>query len=134
MASVLLFVYGTLMSDQPAYHRLDGRVVGRTAAVLHHADLFAVGRYPMAAPGTGRVRGDLLEIPASAWPDLAARLDAYEGDEYRRVRREVMIPGDDRSAMAWVYLTDPAVASQYPHIADGDWRAHLARRQAPGGV
>jgi gamma-glutamylcyclotransferase (GGCT)/AIG2-like uncharacterized protein YtfP len=110
------FTYGSLMCDDimaavagaplaavPA--RLDGY---RRAPVLG-AD------YPGMRPVAGaRVEGRLyLDLPDAAWP----RLDAFEGDEYRREQVQVELADGCRVA-AWSYVFKPEHAAR---LGAGEW-------------
>jgi gamma-glutamylcyclotransferase (GGCT)/AIG2-like uncharacterized protein YtfP len=123
---VAVFTYGSLMYDAvwraivpSGGTSLRGRVEGWRRCALRGAS------YPglVASPG-GSVSGRL-------WLDVApadlARLDAFEGDEYRREAVRVL-PDDGsppRIAQAWIWLD----ASR---LLEGDWdpvvfeREHLA--------
>jgi len=71
--------------------------------------------YPGMVPAAGAtVAGRLyLDLPASAWP----RLDAFEGDAYRRETVEVAL-ADGRRLAAWTYVFKPALAAR---LGAGDW-------------
>lgn len=83
-----LFFYGTLRpdADTPMARWIAARLVraepgrapGRLCAVPD-----ARGWYPALVPGAGRVRGVLCDL--RLMPGDLARLDAYEGREYRRL-------------------------------------------------
>jgi len=81
--------------------------------------LVALEGYPGLIEGTepsARVRGELWRIhDASVWETL----DAYEGDEYRRISR-IVTTDHGRDAKAWVYLYVGS-AEGLPRIPHGDW-------------
>lgn len=118
-----LFVYGTLMSDQRAFHLLAPAVTHSARAALTEADLHVVSWYPLAVPGTGTVHGEVHWLDHQTYAAVLARLDEYEGDEYVRLVRPVQLPTGER-VEAWVYLGDPASAQTLPRLEHGDWRAH----------
>jgi gamma-glutamylcyclotransferase (GGCT)/AIG2-like uncharacterized protein YtfP len=111
------FAYGSLM-----YADIMARVCGRTLAGVP-ASLAGYRRAPVrdedypglvAAPG-GRVTGVLYRgLPAEAW----TRLDAFEGEMYRRAR--VRVECADGGAEAWAYLVRDEYAGA---LLAGDWDA-----------
>jgi gamma-glutamylcyclotransferase (GGCT)/AIG2-like uncharacterized protein YtfP len=97
-----LFVYGTLRPGEPNHHLLDG-VAGRWSAASVRGRIHALVGYPalILDPEAERIDGHLLESD-----DLERhwqRLDAFEGDEYRRVLARVELP-DGRQVEAFVYV------------------------------
>ena len=110
-----LFVYGTLRSefDNPHARRLreGARLLGPAwveGSILH------LGRYPGFRRGRGgRVIGEVYELgdPVA----LLASLDAYEGDEYRRIAIDVAGFG-----AAWIYEL-AAVPAGACRIESGDF-------------
>lgn len=106
--SVLLFVYGTLMTGRPA-HGLLSRWVRAARPASTSGRLFQMPPgYPalVDAPEAGPVHGELLELdPALPW----ARLDEYEGHDpadpagslYLREAREVVTA--EGLVRAWCY-------------------------------
>ena len=87
MAGIALFVYGTLLSDD-LVRKLTGRVFPKRPATLEDFErLEPPGDYPYITPKPGaRVYGSLLDgIDAAS----LRKLDAYEGDGYRRTPVEV---------------------------------------------
>ncbi|MGM0412864.1 MAG: gamma-glutamylcyclotransferase family protein [Pseudomonadota bacterium] len=111
-----VFVYGTLLFDA-VLARLLGRVPpGESATLTGYARHPVRGApYPaLVAESGGRVEGRLLSGLGEA--DVA-RLDAYEGPEYRRVRVTVTTSrGNRRTAWAWVFPGD-----RRHRLASGDW-------------
>ena len=68
----------------------------------------------MVSMGGEAVEGVLyLDLPDSAWP----RLDAFEGDEYRREQVPVRL-ADGRVEMAWTYVFKPEYAAR---LGAGEW-------------
>ncbi len=123
-----LFVYGTLMSDQPAYGRLAAAVVRTEAARLAGATLHVVSWYPLAAPGQGVVCGEVMWLAKEEYARVLAELDAYEGDEYERVVRMVRLldrEDEDDKVACWLYLGAAAEAAAHPEAPGGDWRTYL---------
>lgn len=114
MASIepeFLFVYGTLLSgvDNQWSRRL-WLESGLPSEAKMPGRLYTLGGYPgMKDPvdGTGGwVHGQVARLPAV--PSLLADLDAYEGDEFVRLRRTAMLR-DGRSVLVWVYMYQPEV-------------------------
>lgn len=93
-----LFVYGTLQ-DADVQQRIIGRLVAGSADTLdgYRKSQISIGGnfYPFAvADSTNSISGQVLEVTA----DELVTMDAYEGDEYRRIQVQL------RSGRhAWVY-------------------------------
>nr|WP_290666798.1 gamma-glutamylcyclotransferase family protein [Ardenticatena sp.] len=127
-----LFVYGTLLSDQPNHRRIRPFIdVEQTmSAVLPGAVLHDAGAYPMAVRGVGRVIGEVVWLRPECAHEALARLDEYEGVAeglYTREHATVITPCCGPIVEAWVYWGNPRIAARYPRIPSGDWRQQ--RRQ-----
>jgi hypothetical protein len=123
------FFYGTLVD--PALRRaVLGRMARRLAPVParleeFEARLAAGRRYPLVVRRRGAVLpGILMDLPGRA----AARISAYEGPEYRRVRRTVGT-GAGRSVSAEIFL--PIARARASRVKwDLDlWRVGSRRRR-----
>ncbi len=121
MEAVPLFVYGTLMRHEPAFRYLAAVSQRSARASLPGALLYSTGRYPIAVDGAGVVHGEVHWIAPLAVARLLAQLDRYEGDEYVRVQRQVIL-ATGAAVTAWVYLGEPADAVAHVPIPSGDWR------------
>ncbi len=114
-----LFVYGTMRQGQTA-RSLVAASVTRCAGAFTGGLIYA---FPMGYPGyiegPGRVVGEVLWLS-----DLAATfglLDAYEGEDFVRVIRQVQTETGEE-LWAWIYaLADPEAVKLGTPIADGDW-------------
>lgn len=97
-----LFCYGTLQLPDIVAAATGREPPGTPAALPGYACYAVRGAvYPAAVPERGaRIEGTLYE---GLSPRELARLDRYEGPEYRRRRVRVDIPGGDPRE-AWVYL------------------------------
>src|SRR5262245_24092104 len=88
----LLFLYGTLMRDEPAHRLLVGRATfvddGHVAGTL--VDL---GKYPGIVDGPGRVWGEVWRLDV---PQLLRTLDDYEGYNFERCRSTAILAGGRR--------------------------------------
>lgn len=122
-----LFVYGTL---QPKVDTRMSRWLGRFATDTHPArvpgTLFAVAAgeywYPALVPGGGRIEGTLLRLTLS--PRDLARLDRFEGREYRRgAVRALCRDGSRRTAWGYVWRGAPPAGALA--IRDGDFAGWL---------
>jgi gamma-glutamylcyclotransferase (GGCT)/AIG2-like uncharacterized protein YtfP len=102
-----LLVYGLLRRGEPM-HGLLGDAVFLGEVRLPGFDLFHMGEYPAAVPGTGTIVAELYEIRVSLLEvlDRAERVPTL----YRREIQEG----------AWLYVFAGAVGGA-PRIASGDW-------------
>jgi gamma-glutamylcyclotransferase (GGCT)/AIG2-like uncharacterized protein YtfP len=127
---IRLFVYGTLMeaSDTPAARWLGPRlhsavrasVPGRLVAIPAEQ-----GWFPALLPSsTGRVHG--LCCTAELAPRDLARLDRYEGREYRRIAARALV--DAGSVGVQLYRWSRAVPPGARAIPGGDFLNWLGRR------
>jgi gamma-glutamylcyclotransferase (GGCT)/AIG2-like uncharacterized protein YtfP len=95
----LVFVYGTLMPGDVAWHRVAPHVVGKPVPSTLRGTLYDTGRgYPaLVADPLDDVPGWTLRLrsPDAVLPEL----DEYEGDEYARVRVV-----DSGGRPCWTYL------------------------------
>ena len=115
-----LFVYGTMRVGQTA-RSLVANSITRTAKASTNGKIYA---FPMGYPGytedgKGRVVGEILwltELPATF-----GLLDAYEGEDFARVIKQVTTEAGDE-IWTWIYtLADPAAVKLGTLIEDGDW-------------
>ena len=116
-----LFVYGTLRIGQTARSLLANSVT-KTVKAHTNGKIYA---FPMGYPGyteadgTGRVMGEVVWLT-----DLAATfglLDAYEGEDFARVIKQVTLETGEE-VWTWIYtLADPAAVRLGTLIEDGDW-------------
>ncbi|AKM11867.1 hypothetical protein AB433_14165 [Croceicoccus naphthovorans] len=122
-----LFLYGTLMGEADTakgrwLHERVSQVQPATVPGVIYAIPSTQGWYPALLRGPGRVRGVVAEC-ALERRDVA-RLDRYEGHEYRRKAMRARTADGTTVAQAWIWrgpLPKGAVA-----IADGDFLGWLA--------
>ncbi len=132
-----IFVYGTLRPGGRAFRRIALFVRRVESAVLRQADLYDLGAYPMALPGSGQVVGELLTLHAEVYAYALHHLDRYEGYDAERddglyLRRRVEVTtADGRAMAAWTYLGVAETIGGYPLIPGGDW---LARKGGGSSV
>jgi gamma-glutamylcyclotransferase (GGCT)/AIG2-like uncharacterized protein YtfP len=117
-----LFVYGTLRQGQTA-RSLVANQITRCVKAWSAGAIYA---FPMGYPGyvendgRGRVEGEVIWLT-----ELAATfglLDAYEGQDFARVIRQVHIEETGEQVWAWVYtLSDPSAVKFGSLIQHGDW-------------
>lgn len=116
-----LFVYGTMRRGQTA-RSLVANSIKKSANAVTSGQIYA---FPMGYPGytegdgKGRVVGEVVWLT-----DLAATfglLDAYEGEDFARVIKQVTTDAGEQT-WAWIYtLADPAAIKLGTLIEDGDW-------------
>jgi gamma-glutamylcyclotransferase (GGCT)/AIG2-like uncharacterized protein YtfP len=91
-----------------------------TAAALAHladAELFDLGAYPGARPGTGTLMGDLLTLTHEGLT-LADRMEGHPHFFYRE--RVTVATSGDRVG-AWIYWAPRKIVAGQPRIRGGDW-------------
>jgi gamma-glutamylcyclotransferase (GGCT)/AIG2-like uncharacterized protein YtfP len=116
-----LFVYGTLRQGQTA-RSLVANQITRCVKANTAGSIYA---FPMGYPGftegdgKGRVLGEVLWLT-----ELAATfglLDAYEGQDFARVIRQVTLETGEQ-IWTWIYtLSDPGAIKHGSLIEHGDW-------------
>ncbi len=116
-----LFVYGTMRQGQTA-RSLVANSIKKSLAAHTSGQIYA---FPMGYPGytegdgRGKVVGEVIWLT-----DLAATfglLDAYEGEDFARVIKQVTTSTGEQ-LWAWIYtLADPAAIKLGTLIEDGDW-------------
>jgi gamma-glutamylcyclotransferase (GGCT)/AIG2-like uncharacterized protein YtfP len=116
-----LFVYGTMRQGQTARSLL-ANSIKKCERASTSGQIYA---FPMGYPGysegdgNGRVTGEIVWLT-----DLAATfglLDAYEGEDFARVIKQVTTESGEQ-LWAWIYtLADPAAIKLGTLIEDGDW-------------
>ena len=90
-----VFVYGTLMKNEPNHHFLeDSRFLGVSA--IKGYEMYNVGWYPAIIPGEGTVPGELYEVPE--W-DMKY-IDGLEGEGSLYIRKCETTTGND---LAYIY-------------------------------
>lgn len=117
-----IFTYGSLMFDEVWCQVVTGRYPSEPALLDHHQRHALTGlSYPgvVATPGA-QVAGRLYRDVSAA--DIA-RLDAFEGPEYRRDALQVVLVSGEHVS-AWTYLwLDPQRLSGQPWETDA-FRLH----------
>lgn len=136
MHTVTVFAYGTLITEarSKAVRDLLERCLVTAREGFIRGRLYDLGPYPGLVPAPTRnehVRGRLLTLKA---PHRSlALLDDYEDYDprcpntspYVRTRSRVALAAGGRT-LAWVYWYQERLKGA-SRIADGDWRAWLAR-------
>jgi gamma-glutamylcyclotransferase (GGCT)/AIG2-like uncharacterized protein YtfP len=111
-----LFCYGTLCFAD-VMRRVSGTLPKSTPAMLLDYACYALLglAYPGIVPRPGAQVGGLLYQGLSR--AQLARLDAYEGAQYRRLRIWVNL-GSERRVRAWTYVLQPRY---YHRLTDRTW-------------
>jgi gamma-glutamylcyclotransferase (GGCT)/AIG2-like uncharacterized protein YtfP len=122
-----LFVYGTLLSDQPAFPLLAYAVELSAPAKIDGLTLYNVGRYPIAVPGPGQIVGEVHWVRQDSYAALLAELDQYEGGEYTRQPWSARLDQPLQRVTVWIYVGDPLISTKLPQVPNGDWRAWVAQ-------
>lgn len=137
MSRELLFVYGTLRTDDsaPEAKLLKSKSRNLGAAVLEGARLFDLGEYPGAVRSddpSEKVEGLLLEIDPEESAELLARLDAYEEFEPHRpeqslfIRERAEVRSGNKTRKAWIYWYNGSLSSARA-IGSGHYRRRIGR-------
>lgn len=117
-----VFVYGTLLRDEPNHYILEHACFvreARTPAVFILRDL---GAFPaLLADGSTAVLGEVYEVDAAT----LARLDRLEGHP-RFYERTPIALDDGESVEAYVMAPERAWSEQT--ITNGDWRRRESSR------
>jgi gamma-glutamylcyclotransferase (GGCT)/AIG2-like uncharacterized protein YtfP len=116
-----LFVYGTMRQGQTA-RSLVANSIKKSAKAQTSGQIYA---FPMGYPGYSEGDGSQHVVGEVLWlTDLAATfglLDAYEGEDFARVIKQVTTDSGEQ-LWAWIYtLADPAAIKLGTLIPDGDW-------------
>ena len=120
-----LFVYATLRQGQTARsliaNHISRSVKASTTGAIYAFPMGYAGFIEAAPPL--RVEGELIWLT-----ELAAAfglLDAYEGEEFARVIRQVTVESGER-VWCWIYvLSDPEAIKHGRLIEHGDWGRYL---------
>ena len=112
-----VFVYGTLRRGGSNHFRMAGAEFMAAGAV--RGRLYGIDWYPgfVSDEAADDIIGEIYQVSA----ELLARLDVFEGPEYRRVMMDVQCGGAHRSlraAWVWEWL-GPVDESR--RITNGDW-------------
>jgi gamma-glutamylcyclotransferase (GGCT)/AIG2-like uncharacterized protein YtfP len=120
-----LFVYATLRQGQTA-RSLIANQISRSVRASTTGAIYA---FPMGYAGfvetasAARVVGELVwltELPATF-----GLLDAYEGEDFARVIRQVTLDTGE-PVWSWIYvLSDPESAKHGALIEHGDWARYM---------
>lgn len=118
-----LFVYGTLRSGQAARSLMEEHIAASRPARTT-GRLVAFPDYPgLVDEGDAPVHGEVVTL--RDLPAAFALLDAYEGGEYVRILKKVILD-DGEETWAWCYvLADPRLAEDGEPVPGGDWAAWL---------
>ncbi|MCP5099204.1 MAG: gamma-glutamylcyclotransferase [Chloroflexi bacterium] len=129
-----LFVYGTLLPNQPNFYLWGDTIIGMETAVFKNGRLYDMGHYPMLIEEPGnQVHGKIITVKSDFYPLIVARLDNLEGynpqqpqaSAYQRKKRLVRLV-DGRFINAWVYIGQPQYVKGLPIVETKDWSTHAA--------
>ena len=126
-----VFTYGSLMFDEVWCKVVAGRYQSE-AATLHDCRRFAVSgvSYPGVVAMAGERVAGLLYLDVS--PDDLARLDAFEGAEYRREALTVTL-ANGATVCAWTYVwLDHGRLSDAPWLSEAFRLGEFLETYAPG--
>jgi len=111
-----IFTYGSLMFDEVWRQVVSGHYRSAPAVLHHHQRHALTGlSYPGVVAMPGEQVAGRLYFDVSA--DDIARLDVFEGSEYRRDLLQVMANGEPASAWTYIWL-DAQRLSGKPWLSD----------------
>jgi gamma-glutamylaminecyclotransferase len=114
LSAMMLFVYGTLRSDQPAHGLLRGARLVARARTEPRFTLVEMDGYPALVEGGGTsVAGEIYEVDEA----VLSELDRYE-DVPQIFQRETLRIAEHE---VWVYVLPPQHAAGRPSLPSGDW-------------
>ncbi|MCA9935161.1 MAG: gamma-glutamylcyclotransferase [Ardenticatenaceae bacterium] len=131
-----IFVYGTLLPEQPNAYLWEGTAVSQQPAVLQNGRLYDMGHYPMLIEeGNEAVQGMALAIRPTDYEEVLDALDELEGFDpsnpadcaYVRLHREVTV-SNGRTLQAWVYIGQARFVNGRAPIPNGDWATYAATK------
>jgi gamma-glutamylcyclotransferase (GGCT)/AIG2-like uncharacterized protein YtfP len=128
----LIALYGSLLPGLGAADELGVSHALRFVGPCRiRGTLYDLGDYPGLRESSGTVIGELFEITDRS---VLSQIDAFE--EYREgapgesvYRRELVDLIEPASTRAWLYIYNDE-ASPSRRVSHGDWRRHLAERDA----
>ena len=133
-----LFVYGTLLPDQPNAYLWGDGITKVETAVFRYGRLYDFIHYPMLLETKGgEVKGALVTVKPSVYERTLALLDDLEGYNpaappqacaYWRKKRSINTK-NARNIQAWIYVGNPLFVNGQPQIAGGDWVSYASQRQ-----
>jgi gamma-glutamylcyclotransferase (GGCT)/AIG2-like uncharacterized protein YtfP len=123
-----LFVYATLRQGQTARSLIANQIAKSVKA----STTGAIYVFPMGYAGLIEVSGPQRVIGELLWltelPATFGLLDAYEGEEFVRVIKQVTLETGE-PVWSWIYvLSDPEAIKHGSLIEHGDWTRYVLER------
>jgi gamma-glutamylcyclotransferase (GGCT)/AIG2-like uncharacterized protein YtfP len=123
-----LFVYATLRQGQTA-RSLIANQIARSVSASTTGEIYV---FPMGYAGLIEVSGPQRVIGELLWltelPATFGLLDAYEGEEFVRVIKQVTLDTGE-VVWSWIYvLSDPEAIKHGSLIEHGDWTRYVLER------
>jgi len=131
-----VFVYGTLRPPKPDtpeddtryYPQIAPYIQTMTPAHVLEADLYDLGTYPAARPGSNVIYGDLLTVE----PEALTIMDRIEGHPTFFRRAKVLAHDTESSSTeAWIYWPPEGLTIGKPRIPQGDWLQRPTEYEPP---
>lgn len=127
-----IFTYGSLMFDEVWRQVVTGCYRSKPAVLHHHQRHALTGlSYPGVVAAAGEQVTGRLYLDVGA--DDIARLDAFEGGEYRRDLLQVIAGGEPASAWTYIWL-DPQRLSGQPWRTDAFRLAEFLQTYGPAAA
>ena len=122
---MIIFVYGTLLSDLPLSHILDDSIL-LGDAVAGGVCLYDLVYYPAIKKGDGAVVGELYYVNEATLQYLdiveGYNPDAFENSLYHRSKIKILLPAISSVVFAYFYSLP---VDEFMLIDDGDYRNFL---------
>ena len=137
MTDVPIFVYGTLLPDQPNFRLWKDSISRLEYGRIKDCQLFDMGAYPMLVESKEKyVHGMLVFVIPEYVDEMITRIDELEGYDpekhgvsaYNREMREVELESG-KTVTAWVYLGHNKYIDQEKPVPGGKWAKHVARKK-----
>ena len=106
MTTHTIFVYGTLLQDQPNHNYYLCNNPCQAKATLSGYTMYNIGSYPGIVPGQDTIPGELYTVD----DETLQRLDYLEGEGDLYIRKTAQVTkADGETVSAWIYVYNYSV-------------------------
>jgi len=137
MEQLPLFVYGTLIPDQPNYYLWKDSIADTKNGIIKNHQLFDMGHYPMITESNGKnVSGMLMYIKTEDYDKITKIIDNLEGynpenhgnSAYNREIRDIKLE-DGKLEKAWIYIGTEKYIQNENLVRGGNWVKHISEKK-----